>query len=204
MERVVILVLSAIMGIMSVPLVNVLVVRRQGNRLSRLQRIALILTPVLCSIFIPADLLSAAGSLSILFLLLCLSATDLKIRRIPNTLLIALLALKMITLLAGLSDTTIWQSLIGLGAGLILFSLPALLHIGIGEGDIKLAAVLGFCGGLYGLAIAAMAMSFGLLLCGLSLIALKRGGFLTAVPMGPFLSAGFFITLTPLLKGWVL
>jgi len=129
------------------------------------------------------------------FLLLSLSAIDGKIRKIPNELLLALLILKVVSLLLDGQFPQIVPGLIGMAFGYILFLLPARLGISMGWGDIKLAAVAGFYLGIFGLFQAVMIMAGILGLYGLYLIVTKKGNLKSKVAIGPSLSLGMLATL---------
>ena len=81
-----------------------------------------------------------------------------------------------------------------LAAGGFFFLIALLTRGGIGGGDIKLMA---FVGTFLGLKYALLAIFFGSIIgsfYGLGLIALKKAGLKSAVPYGPFLAAGTFIS----------
>ncbi len=129
------------------------------------------------------------------FLLLSLSAIDGRIRKIPNELLLALLILKIISLILDGQFPQIVPGLIGMIFGYILFLLPAKLGISMGWGDIKLAAVAGFYLGIFGLFQAVMIMAGILGLYGIFLITTKKGSLKSKVAIGPSLSLGMLATL---------
>lgn len=85
------------------------------------------------------------------FTLLALSAVDLAIRKIPNETLVVLLLARMMDLIFQFSWQEVAQALEGLVLGYLLFALTALFGRSIGKGDVKLAAVVGFCLGPIGM-----------------------------------------------------
>ncbi|NCC75303.1 MAG: hypothetical protein EOM08_02585 [Clostridia bacterium] len=127
--------------------------------------------------------------------LLALSATDLAIRKIPNDTLLLLLLAQIARLATGFSLQGLGQSLVGLVTGYFFFSLPALFGKPIGRGDIKLAAVIGFCLGPAGTlqSIAVMGLFSGLYF--LLLILTRRGNLKSKVPIGPILSIGMLVSV---------
>lgn len=85
---------------------------------------------------------------------------------------------------------------IGGGIGFLLLLLPGLLYRGgMGWGDIKLAALIGF---VTGFPLVILAMFFAVIVGGLTaviLLLLKIKGRKDAIPFGPFLSLAAMITL---------
>jgi prepilin signal peptidase PulO-like enzyme (type II secretory pathway) len=87
-----------------------------------------------------------------------IAAVDLAIRRIPNELLLILLIISLVRDIVEPivnKDTSeikynLIYAAIGIVGGFVLFILPSFLHIYIGNGDIKLSAVIGFSLGIIG------------------------------------------------------
>ena len=133
-----------------------------------------------------------------LFFMLCelIAMTDFHHRIIPNQLLLALLMNRTGLLLFELmgvihtSEPSVVSVLMGLVVGGLLFFIPAVLSAGIGAGDIKLAAVLGFCLGitnlLYGIVLAGAGI---LVYMFIQKIRLAESTLHSAIPLGPFLTA---------------
>ncbi|MCC8139487.1 MAG: A24 family peptidase [Lachnospiraceae bacterium] len=98
---------------------------------------------------------------------------DGRSRRIPNGLLLALFIARILLLICGFGSLIV--SLAGMATlGGLLFSLYLFLHSGIGAGDVKLFAVIGFyLGAEAALMVLFLAMA-GALVWGL--IAQRRGG----------------------------
>ena len=124
---------------------------------------------------------------------LMISVIDFKYYVIPNRLNMVLLLIGYIYhFISG--DLSFIERLWGLTAGFgVLFLLSAISRGGIGGGDIKLAAVMGFwlgSGGiLYALFIGALAGS----ITGLALILMGIKKRKEAIPFGPFLIMGFLM-----------
>lgn len=127
--------------------------------------------------------------------LLVVSLIDLEHYIIPNrVLLFALVAGVFLNLLA--RDLTVVSILSGFLAASGLLLLPAIISRGgMGGGDIKLAAVIGFyLGWPQGL----LAVFLGCLLAGLTgllLVLVRIKGRKDAIPFGPFLAAGALLAL---------
>ncbi len=140
----------------------------------------------------------------LVFILLSLSLVDAKIRKIPNSLLMALIALRLGVLIYGtitgeLPGNEWLNSLIGAVIGWLIFTIPGMIGLTVGWGDVKFAAVSGFYLKIIGLVQAMLVMSLIILIYGLILIIVKKGSLKTAVAYGPALSAGVIVTtLLPL------
>ena len=123
-------------------------------------------------------------------ILLNIAAVDFLIRKVPNELLLFLLLAKSIFIAIELfNKVQLYQSLatpaIGLAAGLVLFSIPSLIKIPIGAGDVKLSAAIGFCLG-YSLYFQSMALMSVMLLAYLAfLLITKKGSIKTLHPWVP-------------------
>ncbi|HNS51333.1 MAG TPA: A24 family peptidase [Anaerolineae bacterium] len=129
-------------------------------------------------------------------LLLALSLVDLRVRRLPDALLLLLLAWAAVEA-AWLGRPT-WLSA---GAGLLfgggLFLLIALVRRGaMGAGDVKLAAVLGAA---LGFPDVVTALLWGVLAGGLAALALlvtRRAGRKDYMAYGPYLALGAWLVWT--------
>ena len=132
--------------------------------------------------------------------LLNISAVDFIIRKVPNELLLLLLLTKAIFVTVDLvNKVPLWNALvipaIGLVVGLILFTIPSIIKISIGAGDVKLSAVIGFCLG-YLLYFQSMALMSVMLLVYLAfLLITKKGSMKTLTSMGPYLAFGCVLTM---------
>lgn len=133
-------------------------------------------------------------------ILLNISAVDYLIRKVPNQLLLLLMLTKSVFIVIDLfNKMPLQESLatpaIGLAAGLILFSIPSLIKIPIGAGDVKLSAAIGFCLG-YFLYFQSMALMSVMLLVYLAfLLITKKGSIKTLTSMGPYLAFGSVLTM---------
>jgi len=133
-------------------------------------------------------------------IVLNIAAVDFSIRKIPNELLLALMLVKIIfsfiALVRGTSAfDVVLTPVIGLAVGFLLFSVPSVLKINIGAGDIKFSAVIGFCLGYYLFLQAMILMAVILLVYLLFLLITRKGNLKTATAMGPYLAIGTVLTM---------
>lgn len=139
----------------------------------------------------------------------CIAVVDISIKRIPNELLLTILAVKVVSVIAhciinGFHWTMIVSPFIGMAIGLAAFLIPSLFHLYIGNGDIKYGAVVGFYFGFYGFLQSMIVMGLVILVYYLVLRITKKGGLKTHVPMGPFFSLGVLVTMfLPVIGGVV-
>jgi Flp pilus assembly protein protease CpaA len=133
-------------------------------------------------------------------IVLNIAAVDYLIRKIPNELLLILLLTKTVFLVLSFERGSpvlemVMGPLIGLVIGFFIFSIPSMFRVMIGAGDVKFAAVIGFCLG-YLLFFQAMATMAVIMMVFLSyLLATKKGTLKTATAMGPYLSVGVVLTM---------
>ncbi|MDD2459306.1 MAG: prepilin peptidase [Eubacteriales bacterium] len=128
------------------------------------------------------------------FASLTLSAVDLAIRKIPNETLLVLLLGRLVDLVFRFDLKQFGTSGVGLLAGYFLLTVVAGLGFPLGKGDIKLAAVIGFCLGVQGLlqslVILGLFSAIYLLLYQLT----KRDNLKLKSAMGPFLAIGMLVS----------
>ncbi|MDP4153627.1 MAG: prepilin peptidase [Bacillota bacterium] len=203
MKPVFVILFAMAAGLLSIPITNTLVIKRGGEKLDIHQSLLILLLASATYILLPYQVVTVSELSILLLILICLSVTDIKTRKIPNILLLILLILKIAAFVFGFSNTTVLQSVFGLIAGLVIFLIPSFFGSGIGEGDVKFAAITGFFVGLYGLAISAIIMMAGLIIYAVILKILKKGGLHSKAPLGPFLAAGLFISFSPLLNNLI-
>jgi len=130
-----------------------------------------------------------------------LSVVDISIRKIPNEILLLLLASSLAFLLVNNEFGNISNRLIGTVVGVIVFLLPTLIGKGAGAGDIKLAGVIGFCLGLHDMLEAYMFMIIPLLIYTAYIYITKKGSIKTKVALGSFMSVGFIMVFVVRLFG---
>jgi len=152
-------------------------------------------------------LLTASGSWMALvwavwfYALLMLSVVDWEIRKIPNETLALLIIAKIFQIIILRDLSLLPRALLGLVAGYFFFAIPVLFGRTIGQGDVKLAAVIGFCIGIGGMLQSIAVMSLGIVINLAVLLKNKRGNLKTKVAIGPYLSIGMVVSvLFPLLN----
>ena len=144
----------------------------------------------------------AASALVVTSLLLCVTLVDLRVRRIPNELVLALLAWAGVQVL-WLGQPDWGAAALGLLAAGGLFFLLALVGRGaMGLGDVKLEAALG---ALLGWPAVLAAMVAGVLAGGAAaafLLLTKRAGRKDSIAYGPYLALGAWLVHTRVLGLW--
>ncbi|GEM_PF-411940 len=126
--------------------------------------------------------------------LVTLSAVDLAIRKIPNDTLLVLMLGRLVELIFRFDMEQMAASVLGLLTGYFLLTVIAWTGFPLGKGDIKLAAVTGFCLGVQGLlqclVILGLFSAIYLLLYQLT----KRDNLKMKIAMGPFLAIGMLVS----------
>lgn len=137
-----------------------------------------------------------------LFTMLALnvSAVDILLRRIPNSVLLGMIVLHIanIAVTSGKGVDVVescMHSMVGMVLAYLVFVLPSICGLRVGGGDIKYGAVIGFMLGFYGYIEAMAIMAASVLVYYAYLKITKTGNIKTAAPMAPFLSIGAFIAL---------
>ncbi|HHX44228.1 MAG TPA: prepilin peptidase [Chloroflexi bacterium] len=138
----------------------------------------------------------AAGTAEVVVALLAsalyaaITVIDFRVRRIPNPLVVALLAVGALQML-WLGRPTLASAALGLLVGGGIFVLLALLRRGaMGAGDVKLAAAVGW---LVGFPLALTALFWGIIAGGVAALVLlitRRAGRKDTMAYGPYLSLG--------------
>ena len=137
------------------------------------------------------------------FVILCLSAVDIAVRRIPNPLLAALLLLFLIGSAATGDFKSILSGLLGAAIATAVFLFPSKLGMNIGWGDIKYAAVIGLCFGLTGFLQVTLVMALGLAVYAVYLHITRTGNLFTSAAIGPYLSLGVMTAMVfPVLQNF--
>ena len=170
-----------------------------------------IIITVFLIVFPDVGILQKVKMLILINTLFLLALIDFKLKIIPNKVLVFLLIVRTLFLMAEvLLDIENWldivlQSVYGLGAGfLILFVCLLISRSGIGAGDLKLFAIIGYFSGVFGV-INIMFYCFALTaVVSIFLIVFKKYKLKDTVPMVPFIFLGtffyYFMTII-LLKG---
>ncbi len=140
--------------------------------------------------------------------LVCLAVTDMRVKKIPNTVTLLLLIVRCAFMAYGVlvkqDDlmNTLLASLIGLlfGGGFILICM-LLSRGGIGAGDLKIFAVIGLYFGLLGVMQIMIYALFFSAIWAIGLLISKKAKMKSTLPMAPFILAGltvYYILLTNL------
>ncbi|MCX7615306.1 MAG: A24 family peptidase [Clostridiales bacterium] len=137
--------------------------------------------------------LETAESIYFYSLVLILSAVDYIIRKIPNEILLAIFIGAVGFLILGNSFSDIKDHLLGLITGTGVFLLPFLMGRRAGAGDLKYAATIGFCLGMYYTLLAFVIMAAFYFLYVSYLLISKKGTFQTMTALGPYMSLGFLL-----------
>lgn len=139
--------------------------------------------------------ISSIEYIGIFLILISIAVIDISIRKIPNELLIMLVALKLFAAFASLNPASLLTAALGLAVGLVLFMVPLFIGVGVGWGDVKMAAAAGFCLGIAGILQATMVMAAVMACYLLFLVITKKGNRKTKAAMGPALSLGMMVAL---------
>lgn len=205
---------GAIVGAISIPISKKLILKRSndpGDVIPINGRVAQIVLVVVG--LIAGGCLAATANtwelmirnLLLLLPMLSISIVDGLIRKIPNPLLLTMIVVQAVYVIyyCIANDTT--QLLISAGFGFFIgfacCTVPSILRIPVGAGDIKYSAVIGLCIYFVNYVQAMIIMGLLALVAYIFLKVTKKGGMKTLIPMGPFLSAGAVISICfPLLE----
>ena len=142
-----------------------------------------------------ASLAIATSALLVTTILLCIALVDFQVRRIPNALVLALLAWAAVQIV-WLGQPAPLAAVAGLLAAGGLFLLLRIVSRGqMGMGDVKLEVALG---ALLGFPAIVNAMFFGVIAGGLAALVLlltKRVGRKDPIAYGPYLALGAWLVL---------
>jgi len=126
-------------------------------------------------------------------LLLVVSCIDLEKQIIPNRFVLLIFTWILLWQFV-YPELTALSAVIGFFIGGVLFYIIAVLSKGgMGGGDVKLMAALGFAAGLPLVFFIFLLSFIGGAAVGILLMALKKKGRKSPLPFGPFLAAAFFI-----------
>ncbi|MGV8906502.1 MAG: prepilin peptidase [Acetobacterium sp.] len=134
-------------------------------------------------------------ALLIISVCIVLSTVDISIKKIPNELILLTLIIGASFMVTDLQIGNIGMNFLGFGLGFILFLLPAFIGKGAGWGDVKYAAAVGFCLGVYGFLTAIIIMTMVLLIFTAYIILTGKGNLKTKIALGPFMAFGFVSVL---------
>ena len=154
-------------------------------------------------VFTADDYFIMAKYLLLLVPIFSIAFVDALVRKIPNPLLLSMLVVDLAFLIydcvrAKDDDeilSIIFRVIVGFFLGFIVCTLPSLLKIPMGAGDIKYSAVIGATLYFVGYFQAMILMAALVALFYVILKITKKGNIKTQIPMGPFLSIGTVITM---------
>jgi leader peptidase (prepilin peptidase)/N-methyltransferase len=132
-----------------------------------------------------------------------LSWIDLHTKRLPREITYWTAGLGapllVVAALVGHEPKRIWMMLLGAGISLTVMTLIYWVSRGgMGDGDVRLAPLLGMFLGFLNPGFALVGLFFGFLtgaLAGIFLLVLRRGGRRTTVPFGPFMALGTVLAI---------
>jgi leader peptidase (prepilin peptidase)/N-methyltransferase len=144
--------------------------------------------------------LTAVFTATFICLLIILAAIDLKHMILPDELTLGGAALFFAYSFFNPAVSQLNAVLSGLGAalffsGFFFFYLKVRKIEGLGFGDVKMVLLMGLFLGLHRLIVAIFLASLSGLLVGIFLIIFKKKNLKSALPFGPFLSLGSYISL---------
>jgi leader peptidase (prepilin peptidase)/N-methyltransferase len=124
-----------------------------------------------------------------------LSVVDIVIKKIPNELILFLLITGIVFLFINNKIVTINLNLLGFVAGFVLFFIPSLIGKAAGWGDVKFAAVVGFCLGIYNFFASMIIMGALVVPYMIYILITGKGNLKTKIAYGPFMALGFVIVM---------
>lgn len=197
-----------ILGIVTIPLSKKLTLSRTDDpgKAAPLTKAPLRVAAVALGIAASAGVVFTADGTDILIrnLLLLIpifsiSIVDALVRKIPNPLLLTMIAIDLVYIIYVCVSTQsvdiLPKAFIGMFMGLVVCYIPSVLRIPMGAGDIKYSAVIGMCIYAMGYFQSMILMSVFVALFWAYLKLSKKGDIKTQIPMGPFLSVGTVITM---------
>ncbi len=142
-----------------------------------------------------ASVAQLAYTIAIFEIVLCISAVDGLIRKIPNELLVSLMLIFLASRLTGGGLAGIKSNLFGAILASVVFLVPSRLGLCIGWGDVKYAFVAGLCFGLLSFVQIMLVAAVGLSVYAVYLYATRKGTLKTSAAMGPYISLGVVATM---------
>lgn len=131
---------------------------------------------------------------SLVVVLLYVSIVDFLKCRIPNTMLVQVLLTRSIVFIFEIE--TLLDSFVGFLVWLgVLFLIHKVTKEGIGAGDVKLIAVIGYCIGMMHSMLVLLIACMMIVVYGVIRIIFRRQAWRNVLPMAPFLFVGFVVFL---------
>lgn len=165
-----------------------------GKRITLYWMVVFSVSFALVSTIMMSDIVLSIECMILFSIFFSLSVTDIVINKIPNELLLFLIINKIIFVIIKSDFSGLFNNIVGMVAGLLLFLIPVLFGANIGMGDVKFAAVIGLYLGFSGLLQTVIFMAMGLVAYTIYLYATKKGSLKSSAAIGPYLSAGAMIS----------
>lgn len=150
-------------------------------------------------VFTSNDTAMLIRDLALLVPIASIAIVDSLVRKIPNSLLLAMILIQAAYLtyfcVTDKSTKLLISAAFGFFIGFAACTVPSVLRIPVGAGDIKYSAVIGLCIYFTGYLQAMIIMGIVAIGCLIVLKATKKGGLKTMIPMGPLISVGTVITM---------
>ncbi|NLW73579.1 MAG: prepilin peptidase [Clostridiales bacterium] len=139
--------------------------------------------------------LERAEYITVFVICLIIAAVDLVVKKIPNSMLLALVAARILSLALRFDIEAVKSSFLGFFAAAVIFAIPSFFGVSVGAGDMKLAAVAGLYLGPGGFLQAMVIMGALMSFYGICILTRKTGNLKTQAAMGPYLATGLIVTL---------
>lgn len=199
---------GAVLGIISVPLSKKLTLNRTDDPV----KAAPLNKPIFKILAVVVGMVASVGlvltaddtyelirNMLLLIPIFSIAIVDSLIRKIPNSLLLAMIIFQAVycTYYSIVNHTTrnLIMAAFGFFVGFAACTVPSILKIPVGSGDIKYSAVIGLCVYFAGYLEAMVLMGLLAVVCLAYLKISKKGGLKTMIPMGPLISIGTVITM---------
>lgn len=208
------IVYGAVVGVLSIPISKKLILKRSddpgdtiplNNKYAQIGIVVAGLISGACLAVTSDTWALVIRNLLLILPMLSIAVVDSLIRKIPNPLLLVMIAVQVVYVVYYCISNNTTQLLISAGFGFFIgfacCTVPSILRIPVGAGDIKYSAVIGLCIYFVNYMQAMIIMGVLALVAYVFLKVTKKGGMKTLIPMGPFLSAGAVISMCfPLLE----
>jgi leader peptidase (prepilin peptidase)/N-methyltransferase len=199
---------GVILGIATIPLSRKLAVSRTEDPadVALLNKLPIKLLAVVLGVGASVAVMLTAESTALivrnLLLLLpifSISYVDALVRKIPNPLLLIMLIIQGVyiayTCISEKDTSLIPTAFIGFFVGMVVCTIPSILKIPMGAGDVKYSGVIGLTIYAMGYFQSMVVMAVLVALYFVYLKIKHKGGMKTQIPMGPFLSIGVVISM---------
>lgn len=197
-----------VLGAISTPLSKKLILNRSEDPVKAagldktIVKVLSIIIGVIISlavVFTSKDTALMIRNLLMLIPIASIAIVDSLIRKIPNSLLLVMIIFQAVYLTYYSIDNHTTQKLLasafGFFMGFLACTIPSLLRVPVGSGDVKYSAVIGLFMYFTGYLQSMVLMGITAIICLVYLKATKKGGLKTLIPMGPLISVGTVITI---------